>query len=55
MMSLTDELKNIDLKHFEDTARRVVSEHDFSAQALTTICAAHREEYPVYPTFRMAI
>ncbi len=48
MMSLTDELKNIDLKHFEDAARRIVGEHDFSDQALTTICAAHREGYPVY-------
>ena len=47
-MSLTDELKNIDLKHFEDAARRLVGKHDYSDQALSTICAPHRAEYPVY-------
>jgi hypothetical protein len=47
-MFLTDELKKIDSKNFEDVARRLAGEHNYSDQDLTTKCATHREEYPIY-------
>lgn len=47
-MSLNDELKAIDPKHFEKVARRLAKEHDYSDHDLTTKCAARREKYPLY-------
>ncbi len=47
-MSLTIELNAIDPEYFDKVARQLAGEHNYSDEALTTVCAKHRQKYPIY-------
>jgi hypothetical protein len=47
-MSLSEGLKSIDPRHFDQTARKQASEHNYSDVDLNTKCLARRKQYPIY-------